>query len=349
MDQPAAALDRRRRPAKAGRGVGRVAFALTPWVTVGFGTPIAFLLVAQRYSYLGRAHARVLWISVAVYMAVLFSAIAALLVLTTADDMVGAICTGAWALIMVLAGGLEAFALVMVAAVQGYQPRARSAPRPAPMSEVDGYRDSRRGASRVVSYRGGAGPGEPSGTVPRAEAGRSAPAGILAAALARGRPSRVDWVLGLGALGLMVAMGLALLQFQQASSCAALVPSHPCVASLRGVVSAPSRTQERSGFRGSRYTVYSIVVTVRESGQRVEIDGWNPGALGVRLWIGYGSAVAWLLLWRVGLVDPSRHPRGPRAEWCSVFGWMFLLVVVIAGISVLWTGFSAPAVYLCGW
>jgi hypothetical protein len=102
----------------------------------------------------------------------------------------------------------------------------------------------------------------------------------------------VDSVLGLGGLGLMVSMGLALLQFQQASSCPALVRSRPCVASLQAAVSAPGRTQE---------SVCSIVVTV-------------------------------------------------RAALRPVSGWMFLpLVVVIVGISMLWTGFSAPAVYLCWW
>src|SRR5437773_10125064 len=64
---------RRRR---VGRVLGGVAFALTPWLSLGFGTPVAFIVAAVLFSHLGRVHAVVLWLSAAVYTAALIVGLA---------------------------------------------------------------------------------------------------------------------------------------------------------------------------------------------------------------------------------------------------------------------------------
>ncbi len=47
-----------------------VVFALTPWLSLGYGTPVVFLIAAIVFSHQRRAHALVLWISAECYAAV---------------------------------------------------------------------------------------------------------------------------------------------------------------------------------------------------------------------------------------------------------------------------------------
>jgi hypothetical protein len=95
-DKPAAKPRSRRR--RAGMVAVSVVFALTPWATLGLGTPVAFIAAAAVFSRWHRAHAVALWISAAVYTAVLsFDAIRA-----PADF------TGAFILVEVVGGGLQA-------------------------------------------------------------------------------------------------------------------------------------------------------------------------------------------------------------------------------------------------
>src|SRR2546421_5383896 len=93
---------RRRR---VGRVLGGVAFALTPWLSLGFGTPIAFILAAALFSYLGKVHAVALWLSAAVYTVALIVGIA--------ESDAGSGTTGdhvftACLLITTVVGGLQA-------------------------------------------------------------------------------------------------------------------------------------------------------------------------------------------------------------------------------------------------
>src|SRR5712691_7390909 len=69
-DAPAGGSRPGRRP---GWVVAGVVFAVAPWVTIGFGTPLAFLIAAVIFSRSRRAHARVLWISAAIYTAALIA------------------------------------------------------------------------------------------------------------------------------------------------------------------------------------------------------------------------------------------------------------------------------------
>ncbi len=107
---------RRRRP---GRVLGGVAFALAPWLSLGFGTPIAFIVAAVLFSGLGKVHAAVLWLSAAVYTAALIIGVSASDAASgTSGDHVFIACL----LITVVVGGLQALAFTIVAGVKGYRP-----------------------------------------------------------------------------------------------------------------------------------------------------------------------------------------------------------------------------------
>ena len=109
LDRPATP-PRRRPRRRAGSVAAGVVFALTPWATLGIGTPVAFIAAAAVFSHWRRAHATALWISAAVYTAVVTAAIVA--------DSTGkpAGTTGAYLLIAVVGGGLQALFTIWVAA-----------------------------------------------------------------------------------------------------------------------------------------------------------------------------------------------------------------------------------------
>ncbi len=130
-DVPAGTGRPGRRP---GWVVAGVVFAVTPWVTIGFGTPLAFLIAAVIFSRSRRAHARVLWISAALYTAALITAGA-----TVGSGANPGAVFNASELITIVGGGLQALFTLRVAAIHGPRPvqdrrpgrdRARPARRP---------------------------------------------------------------------------------------------------------------------------------------------------------------------------------------------------------------------------
>jgi hypothetical protein len=138
LDRPATPPRSSRPRRRAGSVAVAVVFALTPWATLGFGTPVAFIAAAAVFSHWRRAHAVALWISAAVYTAVLAAEIVA------AGTGTAAGATGAYVLIAVVGGGLQALFTVWVAATGETGPvrsavrrrRAASARRPRPAGRV---------------------------------------------------------------------------------------------------------------------------------------------------------------------------------------------------------------------
>jgi len=117
-----------RRGARAGRVLSGIAFALTPWLSLGFGTPIAFILAAVLFSYLGKVHTVVLWLSAAVYTAALIVEMAESGAPSgTSGEHIFSACL----LITMVVGGLQALAFTVVAGVNGYRPVSGSATRDA--------------------------------------------------------------------------------------------------------------------------------------------------------------------------------------------------------------------------
>ncbi|MBI3688531.1 MAG: hypothetical protein HY241_14590 [Actinobacteria bacterium] len=114
---------RYRNARRVARMVGGVAFALTPWVTFGFATPVAFVLAAVVVGYRSKTHAVVLWVSAAFYAAVLVVEFA------TVDTAPGAIFITCLIITMV-GGGLQSFALAVTAATKGYRRRTQPSPPP---------------------------------------------------------------------------------------------------------------------------------------------------------------------------------------------------------------------------
>ena len=96
-----------------------VVFAAAPWATLGFGTPVAFILAAALFSFLHRAHATILWISAAVYAAALAVEIRA----SNAPNPPGAIIA-CFLFIAVLGGGLQALVIIGIVA-RGHDPGLR--------------------------------------------------------------------------------------------------------------------------------------------------------------------------------------------------------------------------------
>jgi hypothetical protein len=88
-----------------------VVFALTPWVTLGLGTPVAFIAAAVVFSSWRRAHATALWISAAVYIAVFVAFVAS--ASATAGNPSGIFL--AYVLILFVGGGVQALFTVWVA------------------------------------------------------------------------------------------------------------------------------------------------------------------------------------------------------------------------------------------
>jgi hypothetical protein len=104
------------RARRAGWVAAAVVFAAAPWATLGFGTPVAFILAAALFSFLGRAHATILWISAAVYAA----AVAAEVI---AGNPPGAIIA-CYLFVAVLGGGLQALVTIGIVA-RGHDPGLR--------------------------------------------------------------------------------------------------------------------------------------------------------------------------------------------------------------------------------
>lgn len=100
------------------RLAGAVTFALTPWVTLGFGTAVAFAVVALLFGRLGRVHAVVLWSSTAVYTVMLVVGFAQS---DSVEGSSGDVVFTACVLVSMVVGGLEALALNVVAIVSGYR------------------------------------------------------------------------------------------------------------------------------------------------------------------------------------------------------------------------------------
>lgn len=105
----------------AGRIATRVLFAATPWLTLGFATPIAFLAVAARSKGQGQIRALILWISTGFYASALIVEIA------YSDAAPGTtrelIWTACFIAVMVIAG-IQA----IVFAIAFWPPARRSAP-----------------------------------------------------------------------------------------------------------------------------------------------------------------------------------------------------------------------------
>ena len=114
--------DRAERWRRMGRIVGGVAFAMTPWVSFGLATAIAFILAAALFGYLGKLHAVVLWTSAAIYTAVTVVefAVAAGCGFTPGSDE--EYIFFACLFVTFVVGGLQAIAAAVLAAVHGFRP-----------------------------------------------------------------------------------------------------------------------------------------------------------------------------------------------------------------------------------
>ncbi|HET9519160.1 MAG TPA: DUF3592 domain-containing protein, partial [Actinoplanes sp.] len=135
-----------RRWGRAGRVAGWAAFVLTPWLSLGFGTPFAYALVAALFSRYGRARAVVLWLSVAGYAAALMLELA---VVDAAPGTTGEDVFIACLVVTVVGGGLQALVLT-IWAVRRYGLTGRPA-----VSKAVVARQQRR---RIDEFRWSAGP-----------------------------------------------------------------------------------------------------------------------------------------------------------------------------------------------
>jgi hypothetical protein len=117
VESVSASTDRPQR--RAGRIIGGVAFVLAPWLTLGFGTPIAFITAAALFSHVGRAHAAVLRLSAVLYT------VAFVVEIAESDSQAGTPGDYAFTTCMVVlmaGGGLEALVLTTIAAARGHRP-----------------------------------------------------------------------------------------------------------------------------------------------------------------------------------------------------------------------------------
>lgn len=357
---PAQAAPTDRRAVGIWRVVGLVAYALTPILSLGYGSWLAFLVAAIRYSHLGRRVAGLLWGSTGVLLT------AAAGMVATADtasgtpaDRVFVVC----ALVAFIGGTVEAVVLALVAAALGYQGRT---PRRSP-------------------DRGRADASEPVSPAPQPATDQAAPEVGQPTGRPPARYRRLWWILGLSIFGLMTAMSLALYQFDHATSCTVANPSHPCIRSLQGTITAPGWSEDIPGYNGDITTKYYFVATLRESGRRVdvwsfqpqphlrvgdavvlerwkghyitvtsrshrvEVNGWEPQVLTWLLVLLYGSAAVAALLRRAGLLSLDEHPRGRLSMLRSILGWTFLTsAAALTCITIPWA-LSAPQLYLRWW
>jgi len=108
---PAGSSRPRRRGRRACWVAASVVFAVTPWATLGFGTPVVFMAAAAVFRHLRRAHAGALWISAAVYTAALTAEIAVANSIAPSGVIIG-ICV----IITFVGGGLQALFTLWAAA-----------------------------------------------------------------------------------------------------------------------------------------------------------------------------------------------------------------------------------------
>jgi hypothetical protein len=147
--EPTAA--RRGRPARrrAGRVAAGVVFALTPWVTLGLGTPVAFIAAAAVFSSWRRAHATALWISAAIYTAVFIACVAS----ASPGKPPGIFY--ACSLILFVGGGVQALFTVWVAGTGHTGPARTLIRRRRPATAITlrpaRPRDARPGRTAVVT------------------------------------------------------------------------------------------------------------------------------------------------------------------------------------------------------
>lgn len=133
---------------RARRIVAGVVFALTPWVTFGLGTPVAFIAAAVVFSSWRRAHATALWISAAVYTVVFIACLAA-----SAGKPSGIF--SACLVILIVGGGVQALFTVWLASTGQTGPARHLLRRGRPATAITlrpaRPRDARPGRAAVVS------------------------------------------------------------------------------------------------------------------------------------------------------------------------------------------------------
>ncbi|MDQ1289985.1 MAG: hypothetical protein QG622_3551 [Actinomycetota bacterium] len=353
------------RIARVGRVISRVMFTLTPVLSLGLGSWLSFLVAAIRFSYLNRRVALLLWTSTFGYFA---TAMLMVVTVESADGTFEFWLFFGCMVVSIVGATFEALTLVAVATRSGLHGHTPNVRRTRPRRAASGaFATPRPGAA-----------GGPATTPDSSEISprHAAILRLLGSALA------------IVALGLMGAMGLALHQYEHASSCTAENPSSPCVRQLTGLISAPGRSKNNSWCNPGGACVeeidYSIVVTLQAGsraevwdtqshpdfrvgdhvvlqqwkgryisitghGHRVEVNGWNPGFLIWALMITFGSTAVAGVLWRVGLLSFKEHSRGVRAVLRTIVAWTLLVVVGTIGSIVLGQGLSAPLFYFRWW
>lgn len=101
-------------------------FLVAPWVSLGFATPVIFLIAAVMFRRIGRASAVVLWASVVFYTGIL---IVEMTQSGTADGTAGDHVFLACLIITTVGGGLQAVACTVAAVMNGYRPATGRAAR----------------------------------------------------------------------------------------------------------------------------------------------------------------------------------------------------------------------------
>lgn len=104
-------------PGGTARIIGLVAFALVPWLTCGFGSPVAFGVVAVLYSRVSRQFAALLWTSTALYVA---SDVVAMATTDSAPGTAADHLFGAALAVSLLVAGTEAAELALLIGIRGY-------------------------------------------------------------------------------------------------------------------------------------------------------------------------------------------------------------------------------------
>jgi hypothetical protein len=115
---------------RAAAVTGALVFVLTPWLSLGFGTPVVFLLAAVLFGHLGRLHVIVLWTATAGYTA------AVAVMIAESDSLPGTAgeeLFGVAALFTIVVGGLHALGFTVVAALRAYRPGLPRVLRGAPV------------------------------------------------------------------------------------------------------------------------------------------------------------------------------------------------------------------------
>jgi WD40 repeat protein len=104
--------------------LGGIAFALTPWLTLGFATPIVFLAAALAFGYLGRATALLLWGATVGYLVAL---VVEIVTVDAASGSSGAVAWTACVIITTPVAGIHAVAFSVWVAAHRYRPERPAA------------------------------------------------------------------------------------------------------------------------------------------------------------------------------------------------------------------------------